>query len=59
MGIGQLIDYGRFRDPPPLLAVLVPSRPRPDLEALLRSADVSAVWPTANGFEDNANGRLT
>ena len=59
MAIGQLIDYGRFADGPPAKAVLVPSRPRADLEALLRAADVAAVWPTRNGgFQDNADGRF-
>ena len=58
MAIGQLTDYGRFCDPAPALAVLLPTRPRSDLEALLSSAAVSAVWPVGDGFEDNAGGRF-
>lgn len=59
MAIGQLIDYGRFADVAPAKAVLVPSRPRADLEALLSAADIAAVWPTRDGsFEDNADGRF-
>jgi hypothetical protein len=58
MAVGQLIDYGRFKTPSPALAVLVPSRPRRDLEELLSAADVSAVWPVGTRFEDNAGGRF-
>ncbi len=57
MALGQLVDYGRFVAEP-ALAVLLPSRPRPDLEALLGAASVSAVWPEGNSFVDNANGRF-
>jgi hypothetical protein len=58
MAIGQLTDYGRFLTPPPGLAVLLPARPRPDLEALLTVAGVAAVWPDGAGFADNAEGRF-
>jgi hypothetical protein len=59
MAIGQVFDYRRFLDPPPAMAVLLPRRPRLDLEALLASAGISAVWPEGNGFADNADGRFT
>jgi hypothetical protein len=59
MALGQLIDYGRFVDPPPGQAVLLPARPRSDLEALLLEARVHAVWPAGSGFTDNADGRFT
>lgn len=57
MAIGQLTDYGRFVDPPPALAVLLPQRPRADLEQLLASTGIAAIWPAnSGGFEDNAGG---
>lgn len=59
MAIGQVLDYGRFIEPVPARAVLLPSRPRPDLEDLLMAAETYAVWPSGEGFVDNANGRFT
>jgi hypothetical protein len=56
MAIGQLADYGRFIDSTPSPAVLLPQRPRPDLEALLGSQGISVIWKTADGFDDNAGG---
>jgi hypothetical protein len=54
MAIGQLADYSRFVDPKPHLAVLFPARPRKDLEALLLSQSMHAVWQVDEGnFEDN------
>jgi hypothetical protein len=44
MAIGQLLDYGRFVDPPARLVALLPSRPREDLYELLESAGVGVVW---------------
>jgi hypothetical protein len=44
MAIGQLLDYSRFLQPTPQLAVLLPSEPRPDLRALLAFAGVAVVW---------------
>ncbi len=44
MAIGQLLDYARFVQPRPRLAVLVPARPRADLMELLASADVGVIW---------------
>jgi hypothetical protein len=40
MAIGQLADYGRFETSRPARAVLLPERPRQDLEELLRSVGV-------------------
>ena len=54
--IGQLADYSRFIAPAPARAILLPERPRPDLEALLSSQGISAVWPSREGFADNAGG---
>jgi hypothetical protein len=55
MALGQLLDYGRFA-PNAKRAVLLPDRPRPDLEALLRLRDVHAVWRKGEVFADNADG---
>jgi hypothetical protein len=60
MAIGQLADYKRFVDPPPAhLAVLLPSRPRADLQALLATENIQIIWPTSNGFDDTIGGELT
>jgi hypothetical protein len=50
MAIGQLLDYRRFAPNGTRLGVLLPERPRADLEALLESADVHAIWPEGNRF---------
>jgi hypothetical protein len=50
MAIGQLLDYGRFVEPPPRLAVLLPSRPREDLCRLLTRAGVDLVWQQGKTF---------
>jgi len=54
--IGQLYDYRRFHEPPVQLAVLLPYRPNADGLALLRSAEIEAIWPHGSGFRDTANG---
>ena len=59
MIIGQLADYRRFISPSPMLAALLPSRPRPDLEELLLAHGIASVWPTGTSFADNASGALT
>lgn len=59
MAIGQLTDYKRFADPQARVGVLVPERPRPDLLALLKSAEIEAIWPEGSGFEDTDSGTLT
>jgi hypothetical protein len=58
MAIGQLYDYRRFAPPAAALGVLLPSRPRPDLEALLLEAGISAIWRNGSEFADNAGGRF-
>lgn len=50
MAIGQLMDYGRFVQPSPRLAVLLPSKPRDDLRDLLTTVDVGIVWRDGDGF---------
>ena len=56
MAIGQLLDYRRFLTPSPRLAVLLPSRPRTDLEELLHSAGVALVWREGKKFVGSAVG---
>jgi hypothetical protein len=56
--IGQLADYGRFVEEGTESAVLLPDRPRPDLEELLRSQGLFAVWSSGRVFVDNADGRF-
>jgi hypothetical protein len=58
MAIGQLYDYRRFLNPSPACAVLLPAKPRPDVEALLTSAGIAAVWKSGDSFADNADGRF-
>jgi hypothetical protein len=58
MAIGQLADYGRFTPPDTAAAVLLPERPRADLEALLTSQNIFCIWQTDTGFGDNASGRF-
>ncbi len=59
MAIGQFADYGRFTPPDAARAVLLPERPRDDLEALLTSQRISCVWQSGKTFADNAEGRFT
>jgi len=52
MAIGQLLDYRRFEDGSPKLAVLLPWRPAPDLIELIHSIGATVVWAdVAGGFE--------
>lgn len=50
MAIGQLLDYSRFVEPATRLAVLLPSRPRQDLQELLKKAGVDLVWRNGKKF---------
>jgi hypothetical protein len=47
--VGQLLDYGRLVDATSR-SVLVPTRPRPDLLAYLRSAGINIIYPDADGW---------
>ena len=58
MAVGQLADYCRFITPAPAQAVLLPERPRADLEALLLSQNLHAIWQDGRTFQDNAGGRF-
>ena len=60
MAIGQLADYVRFVGSTPRLAVLLPTRPRADLEELLRTQSIAAVWQDNDrNFTDNSDGQFT
>lgn len=50
MAIGQLADYSRFA-PTARKAILVPSRPRPDLEDLAGAQSIDIIWAAGAGFE--------
>lgn len=50
MAIGQLFDYRRFITPTPRLAVLLPTRPRDDLVALLRTLRVAVIVREGDSF---------
>src|ERR1700733_11292879 len=51
MAVGQLLDYRRFVEPAPRLAVLLPSLPRADLRDYLQSAGIELVWREGKRFE--------
>ncbi len=44
MAIGQLLDYQRFIEPKPGLAVLLPTKPRNDLLELLRALRIILIY---------------
>jgi hypothetical protein len=47
--VGQLLDYGRFVGAR-RRSVLVPTRPRPDLLAYLRSVGIDVIYPDGDGW---------
>lgn len=56
MAIGQLLDYRRFEETQPELAVLLPARPSSDLEELLSSVGVAVIWRVSEGQFDSIPG---
>jgi hypothetical protein len=52
MAVGQLLDYRRFVDHS-RLAILVPTRPRPDLLRYLASLDIDAIYADGDGWARN------
>ncbi len=56
MAVGQLLDYSRFVEPKPRLAVLLPTLPRDDLRAFLGSVGVEIVWRARKKFVSSAGG---
>ncbi|MEV0440038.1 restriction endonuclease [Streptomyces spectabilis] len=51
MAIGQLLDYQRYIEPRPRLAILVPTRPREDLRDLCASLAIHTIWPSEQSSE--------
>lgn len=49
MAVGQLIDYGRFATAK-TRTLLLPSKPRADLLDLVRTADISTVFPDGDDW---------
>jgi hypothetical protein len=59
MAIGQLADYGRFHTDFKR-GVLLPERPRKDLEELLESQGIAVIWRNEDGeFKDNLRGSFS
>jgi hypothetical protein len=58
MALGQILDYSRFA-PEAKRAVLLPTRPRVDIEELLLMNGVHAIWRDGAGFSDNSEGDFT
>jgi hypothetical protein len=50
MAIGQLLDYQRFEQTKPQLAVLLPHKPDQDICDLLSSADIALIWADGDTF---------
>lgn len=57
MALGQLIDYNRFVGAK-YQAILVPSKPRPDLIELAKAAGQVFIWPEENGYRCSDPSRL-
>ncbi len=56
MAIGELADYAQFMPRRTQLAVLPPARPSADLEQLLRSQGIYAIWQSEPAkFADNSS----
>ncbi|GAA2164847.1 MULTISPECIES: hypothetical protein [Glycomyces] len=50
MAIGQLFDYRRSIEPSPLLAILLPEAPEPDLRSLIESVGIALVYEENGAF---------
>jgi hypothetical protein len=55
MAAGQLFDYGRFR-PSACRAILLPSRPRPDLVDLIAGVGLTLICPVEGKFHIQSPG---
>jgi hypothetical protein len=56
MAVAQLLDYSRFAQPRPRLAMLLPELPREDLQSFVKSAGVEIVWRDGKKFRGLAGG---
>lgn len=62
MAVGQLLDYefqgkrtfGRLNK-----AILLPGKPKLDVERWLQSLKIGIIWPEKRTFQDNAHGKFT
>jgi hypothetical protein len=50
MAIGQLADYRRFENPDVSVAVLLPERPRAELEDLLLGLSITLIYRAGGHF---------
>jgi hypothetical protein len=57
--VGQLLDYRRYLEPRPELALLLPERLSPDLAALPVEVGAAVIWSVDDQFVDSVGGRLT
>lgn len=48
--IGQLLDYRRYIDPRPSLALLVGNEPAQDMLRLLKELQITAIWQEGKTF---------
>ncbi len=55
MAVGQLLDYARFYEVAPALAVLLPRRPSEDMFQYLKSVSVAIVFRDADGLWTRAS----
>jgi len=53
LAIGQLLDYRRFEQTEPMLAILVPFRPTAEMVDLCSELDIEMVWTMGDGFESS------
>jgi len=63
MAVGQLLDYAHLGEAVmgrPNLAILLPQRPKSEIESWLKDKlKISVIWREGNVFSDNAQGRFT
>lgn len=59
MAIGQLADYERLVEGNPRTAVLVDTKPRPDLADLLAGLGIALIWREGERFVDSDDGLFT
>lgn len=57
--IGQLLDYRRYLNIRPQLAVLLPDLPAADMLRLLNDICIVAIWQDGDSFADSADGGWT
>lgn len=62
IAIGQLLDYSRLTKAAELgnsrLGMLLPERPKRELERLLDSLDIALIWKHGKNLKDNRGGKF-